>query len=456
MASIVTRASKAGVKHYLYAYDQGRKRYLGAFDTREEAEAHKTKAEEQAALHRTGHKDVRTAYAALQPLRDYFYDDSPYGYRARTNIEPATWMDYETSMRVHVLPILGTKPVNSIQREDVRAMIRTLHASGVGAATIARARKVLSTVFSTLIDADVLSSNPTYKIKTPPVTRVEKPICTPEEVKALVAAFTTVGARLLCEVLIETGMRYGEATELRPRDFDWRTGVIQVTRAVADVGDKENPDGTGRFYVKTTKSKRSRFTDVTEELRAELEYFIENNEIGPDDLIFPFWLVLPEGPLPEPKKPAILLTPDLIETLGLTEPTADGKRYRHGTSTGYTTGRCRCDYCKQAIRDLAAKRAAKRLPKHSNGTRTNMTGHLSRDAWYRLWYQACTDAGISYHVSPHSLRHSHATWLLKSGRDIHTVKERLGHASVTTTEGYLHRLKGHDKSSSDIMKGLLR
>jgi integrase len=459
MASIVTRASKAGVKHYLYAHEDGRKKYIGAFGTREEAEVEKLKVEAQVAMRRTGHRDAPTAYAALQTLRDYFYDESPQGYRARTSIEPATWLDYETSMRRHVLPYLGHRAVNSIKREDVRALVGhptgTLKAAGVGAATIERARKVLSTVYKTLIDHDVVGSNPAYQIKTPPVTREEKPICTLEEMKALVAAFPTDGARLLCGVLIQSGMRYGEAIELRPKDIDWRTGTVTVSRAVADIGDKENPDGTGRFYVKTTKGGKSRFTSVTDDLLASLEDFVEKHKIGRNDLLFTQPLVVPDGPLPEPPPPAIQLTPELIDTLGLTEPNAQGRRYRHGTSTGYTTGRCRCEYCKQAIRDLATQRAKKKRKAHSNGTRTNKTGHLPRDAWYRLWYQACTDAGIPYHVAPHSLRHSHATWILKSGQyTIHDVKERLGHASITTTEVYLHRIKAEDQKSKNVLKEL--
>ena len=50
----------------------------------------------------------------------------------------------------------------------------------------------------------------------------------------------------------------------------------------------------------------------------------------------------------------------------------------------------------------------------------------------------------------------HATWLLKNGVDLHTVKERLGHASITTTELYLHRINAEDQTATNIMKGLLQ
>ena len=50
-------------------------------------------------------------------------------------------------------------------------------------------------------------------------------------------------------------------------------------------------------------------------------------------------------------------------------------------------------------------------------------------------------------VTFHGLRHAHASWLLAGGADLQVVKERLGHAKIATTEGYLHTLPDADQTA---------
>jgi len=88
--------------------------------------------------------------------------------------------------------------------------------------------------------------------------------------------------------------------------------------------------------------------------------------------------------------------------------------------------------------------ARKRFDTPSKALFLNMSGQrLSTQGIANVIAQFRKDAGIERHITPHMLRHTVATLLLRNGADIRVVQEFLGHTSIATTQRYTHITKEH-------------
>ena len=73
-----------------------------------------------------------------------------------------------------------------------------------------------------------------------------------------------------------------------------------------------------------------------------------------------------------------------------------------------------------------------------SNVKSQMSSGLTARTVQRIIHQYAMLAGIPKKVTPHTLRHSFATDLLRNGADIRSVQTMLGHASITTTQIYTH------------------
>jgi integrase len=360
-------------------------------------------------------------------------------------IELSTRQNYTYYINRYLLPEFGRMPLRDIQPSDVRAWISRLGDEGVSPESVRYAKIVLSAIMTTAFDDQIIPFHPCRGVRTPAVPKTPRRIITSEQFDTLYRALSDPEWQLLVETSIESGLRWGELTELRPRDLDFDTRILIVSRAVVQLVIKDSPDGK-RFAVKMPKDNEIRQFKLSKQIVKKLRKHVRRLDLGPDDLLFAIRDERPQQPL------RVVPDPD---TLGMTEPTAKGRRYRHGTMSGDSLGGCRCRHCKDSYAIYRAGRRAAGKDDPRRGRTLTTDGHIPRD-WFRktIWYPALEAADLGFRVRFYDLRHAHASWLLAGGADLQVVKERLGHGSITTTEKYLHTLPDADETALDALASI--
>lgn len=210
-----------------------------------------------------------------------------YGHRMiaqRPNLREQTRIAYRADFDNHVVPGLGAKRVGTLTVGDVRswhaelttaladkAAQVTRKATGSrhdGAATVARAYRILRLVLNDAVLDGLLDKNPCQIKGVGNYKRPERPTLSPAEVEQLAAAVPK-RYRVLVLILAWGGLRLGEATELRWRDVDLKAGTLRVDRAVYPVA--------GSYVVGDPKTDAGRRTvSIPAFLAAEID------KAGPD------------------------------------------------------------------------------------------------------------------------------------------------------------------------------
>ena len=102
-------------------------------------------------------------------------------------------------------------------------------------------------------------------------------------------------------------------------------------------------------------------------------------------------------------------------------------------------------YLREGRSVLLGARSSPRLFVNARGGGTGLT----RVGFWKIIKLYALQAGLTRHLSPHTLRHSFATHLLERGADLRAIQMMLGHADLSTTQIYTHVLEQRMRSLYD-------
>jgi integrase len=282
-------------------------------------------------------------------------------------IERTTRQNYTYYLERHILPAFGGYGLNAILPGDVRAWVRQAEVEGTKPSTIKYCLSIMSAIFTTALNDQLIGLHPTKGVKAPTIPSKTRRIITPEQFETIHRSIAEPLFQLMVETDVETGLRWGELTELRKGDVDWNGGVLTVSRVVVELTRQFTEDGR-RFVVKPYP-KDDEWRRITLSAHVQALLLPHVSTLAEGDLLFA--LAQPDGPR-RLRRPEVLPDP---ATLGLTDPNTRGRQYQHGTITAYSMAPCTCRRCKDAY---AAYRAERRAPSRQEGQAARAEGDRYR------------------------------------------------------------------------------
>ena len=178
-----------------------------------------------------------------------------------SGLKASTHRFYEFNLRLHVIPVVGQRPVASFKRADCRDVIAACRAKQLKPSSLRGVNRTLSAVLSQAVEDELLPANPAFRMGKHLRTGDELPAeiqpFSREEAQQFLdqveAVFPHYAAFFLCA--LRTGMRLGELLALHWSDVVFAERFIEVRR------NKVNR------RITSTKGTKNRRVDMSLQLR---------------------------------------------------------------------------------------------------------------------------------------------------------------------------------------------
>jgi integrase len=171
----------------------------------------------------------------------------------KPSVKVRTYENYESIVRVRVVPHLGRKQLSKLTSLDVQALYSTLSESGLSNRSVQHTHRVLHLALKQAVKWNMILRNPCDGATAPRPARTEMKVLTPEQARTFLHQTAEHPCHALYVLAITTGMRAGELLGLKWEDIDLEAGKLTIRRAL------QQQNSSGLVFV-TPKTKGSRRT----------------------------------------------------------------------------------------------------------------------------------------------------------------------------------------------------
>ena len=147
---------------------------------------------------------------------------------------------YDGILRNHILPNLGSTPINKIRHSDIQKLVNSWAKNGLSARSIYQHMQVLKPIFKLAEKDELIAKDPSKGIKTIGPNSVIRNPLSPKELHCLLDAIDPRFAFLVLFAYI-TGFRYGELESLNIGNFEFENAAVRVTKSKTESGLRLHP-----------------------------------------------------------------------------------------------------------------------------------------------------------------------------------------------------------------------
>lgn len=147
-------------------------------------------------------------------------------------VRERTLTGYDSKMRCHVVPTLGTLVLRDVQPSHIQATYQQCLDAGLSARSVLNVHTILQAGLDYAVKLSYLSRNPCQAVTPPKPVRKEMRAMSPQEANKMLDAARETPYHAAFHTLLFTGLRRSELLGLRVRDMDLVLGTVHVAQAM--------------------------------------------------------------------------------------------------------------------------------------------------------------------------------------------------------------------------------